>query len=145
MFLYKDNRFYFGNISFRLPDDVYLNANCQEYDDCIELRPIGCDFRIIIFQDYSEGGAKQFFTKDEEKACYRWVGEVTPMAFGNLTGYSLSYNSTHNAYTEYRFDVGGEKNCILGFLIHVKTSVDIADAMNHPAVFSLFQSIEKDL
>lgn len=143
MIFYKDNRFYFGNISFCLPDDVYLNVNCQEYDDCIELQPSGSDFRIIIFMDYSESGAKQFFTKDEEKVCYRLVGEVTPIVLGTLTGYSISYSSKHNAYAEYRFDMDGNEKNIFGILIHVKTPVDMTNAINHPAVFSLFQSIEK--
>ena len=68
MFLYKDNRFHFSNISFCLPDNVYLNTTCEEYEDCIELHPVDEDFRIIIFGDYSEGGAKQFFAKGGEEA-----------------------------------------------------------------------------
>ena len=99
MFLYKDNQFHFSNISFCLPDNVYLNTACDEYEDCIELHPVDEDFRIIIFGDYSEGGAKQFFAKGEDEACYRWISEMTTVTVGNLTGYSMSYKSAHNAYT----------------------------------------------
>lgn len=144
MLLYKDNRFHFDNISFCLPDNVYLNADCEEYNDSIELRPNGTDFRIIIFYDYSEGGAKQFFAKGEDEACYRWIGEMTTVTVGNLTGYSLSYKSAHNAYTEYRFDICGDETNVLGILIHGKTPMDMDETCRHPAVVALLQSLKTE-
>lgn len=146
MFLYKDNRFHFYNISFCLPDNVYLNTDCEEYNDCIELQPNGEDFRIIIFGDYSDGGAKQFFTKGEEEECYRWVGELTPFTVGNLSGFSLAYRSAYNGYAEYRFDINGENDNVnvLGILVHRKIPMDIDEAVKHPAVVCLLQSLKTE-
>lgn len=142
MFLYKDNQFHFNNISFCLPDNVYLNTDCEEYENCIELRPVDADFRIIIFGDYSEGDAKQFFAKGEDEACYRWISEMTTVTVGNLTGYSLSYKSAHNAYTEYRFDIRGEEANVLGILVHGKTTLGMDETCRHPAVVALLQSLK---
>ena len=142
MFLYKDNRFHFNNISFCLPDNVYLNTACEEYDNCIELCPADADFRIVIFTDFSEVGAKQFFAKGEAEACYRWVGEITSVTIGNLHGYSLSYKSAQNAYTEYRFDTNGNETNVLGIFIHVTLSSDIEAALKHPSVVNLLQSLK---
>ena len=143
MFLYKDNRFHFNNISFCLPDNVYLNTACEEYDDCIELRPADADLRIIIYGDYTKEGAKRFFSKGEE-ACYRQISEIETVMVGNLTGYSLSYNSAHNAYTEYRFDIHrGEAN-VLGVLIHRETASDMAAAIKNPAVVNLLKTLKAE-
>ena len=143
MFLYKDNRFHFNNISFCLPNNVYLNTSCEEYDDCIELRPADADLRIIIYGDCTKEGAKQFFSKGEE-ACYRRIGEIETVTVGNLTGYSLTYNSAHNAYTEYRFDIqSGEAN-VLGVLVHGKTASDMEAVIKNPAVANLLQSIKTE-
>lgn len=145
MFLYKDNRLHFNNISFCLPDNVYLNAGCEEYNDCIELRPNGEDFRIIIFGDHSDGGAKQFFAKGEKEECYRWVGELMPVTVGNLSGYSLSYKSAYNAYTEYRFDINHDNGAnVLGILVHGKIPIDIDEAVKHSTVVGLLQSLKTE-
>lgn len=143
MFLYKDNRFHFSNISFCLPDNVYLNTNCEEYKDSIELRPISADFRIIIYGDYSNEGAKQFFLKDEE-TCYRYVSDVETVAIGNVIGYSRSFNSTHNSYAEYRFDIDGDKNNIFGILVHAAMQTDINTVIKHPAIEHLLQSLKTE-
>ena len=113
MFLYKDNRFHFNNISFCLPDNVYLNTNCDEYKECIELIPNGEDFRIIIYADQNKRTASQFFGKGEVEECYHWVGEATPITVGKVEGYFCSYKSTYNTYTEYRFDT--DSSCDLNF------------------------------
>jgi len=143
MFLYKDNRFHFSNISFCLPDNVYLNTTCEEYEDCIELHPVDADFRIIIFGDYSEGGAKQFFAKGEE-TCYRHIGETETIVPGNITGYTISYNSTHNAYREYRFDIDGEESNVLGILVHGDMPIDMDVTSQHQAVKMLLQSLKTE-
>lgn len=143
MFLYKDNRFYFSNISFCLPDNVYLNANCEEYDDCIELQPADADLRIIIYGDYAKEGAKQFFSKGEE-ACYRRISEIETVTFDTLTGYSLSYNSAHNAYTEYRFDIVGVENNVFGIVVQEKTATNKVPVAKHPAVVNLLNSLKAE-
>lgn len=143
MLLYKDNRFHFNNISFCLPDNVYLNASCEEYDDCIELHPVDADFRIIIYRDYCKEGSKQFFTKGEEN-CYRHIGETETIVFGSLTGYTLSYNSTHNAYREYRFDIDGEESNVLGILVHGDMPIDMDVTSQHQAVKMLLQSLKTE-
>jgi len=143
MLLYKDNRFHFNNISFCLPDNVYLNASCEEYDDCIELHPVDADFRIIIYRDYCKEGSKQFFTKGEEN-CYRHIGETETIVLGSLTGYTLSYNSTHNAYREYRFDIDGEESNVLGILVHGDMPIDMDVTSQHQAVKMLLQSLKTE-
>ena len=61
---------------------------------------------------------------------------------GSLTGYTLSYNSTHNAYREYRFDIDDNDDTnILGILVHGKMPLNIELAVNHPSVSSLLKSI----
>lgn len=65
MFLYKDNRFHFNNISFCLPDNVYVNTNCDEYKECIVLIPSGEDFCIIIYTEQNGRSAEQFFGESE--------------------------------------------------------------------------------
>lgn len=143
MLLYKDNRFHFNNISFCLPDNVYLNASCEEYDDCIELRPADSDFRIIIYGDCNKEGAKQFFSKGEE-VCYRRINEIKTVKVGNLTGYSLSYNSVHNAYTEYRFDIASVENNVLGIVIQGKTATNKVPVVKYPAVVNLLNSLKAE-
>ena len=90
------------------------------------------------------GGAKQFFAKGEDEACYRWISEMTTVTVGNLTGYSLSYKSAHNAYTEYHFDIRGEEANVLGFLFHGKTTSDMDETCRHPAVVALLQSLKTE-
>jgi len=144
MFLYEDNRFHFSNMSFCLPDNVYLNTNCDEYNNCIELRPNGADFRIIIFGDYKENGAKQFFSAGEAEECYCWVGEISNVTIGSLTGYSISYKSTYNAYIEYSFDIGAENDLnILGIRIQGKEPTDMDQILRHKAVVDLLHSLLK--
>ena len=143
MFLYKDNRFHFNNISFCLPDNVYLKANCEEYDDCIELRPADADLRIIIYVDCAKEGAKHFFSKGEE-ACYSWVSEVETVTICGLTGYSRLFNSAHNAYAEYRFDIEGDKNNIFGIVVQGKIATNKAPVVKHPAVQNLLQSLKTE-
>lgn len=143
MFLYKDNRLHFNNISFCLPDNVYLNTTCEEYEVCIELRPIDVDFRIIIYGCYSKEGAKHFFAKGEEN-CYRHIGETETIVIGNQVGYSLSYNSVHNTYKEYRFDISGEENIVFGILIHGEISINMNAALKHPAVETLIQNLKTE-
>lgn len=141
MFLYKDNRFHFSNISFCLSDNVYLNTTCEEYEDCIELHPVDADFRIIIYGEYSKEGAKRFFSKGEEN-CYCCISEVETVTFGGLSGYALSFNSSHNAYAEYRFDVHGDKNNIFGILIYASMPTEIKEVVKHPTVECLLQSLK---
>lgn len=144
MFLYKDNRFHFNNISFCLPDNVYLNAGGEEYDGCMELRPNGADFCIIIFSDYKENGAEQFFSKGEAEECYRWVSDITPFTVNNLSGYFCSYKSNYNVYSEYRFDIDNKNDAnVLGIRIHGKTPIDMEQTLKHPAVVNLLQSLNK--
>lgn len=142
MFLYKDNRFYLNNISFCLPDNVYLNTDCDEYDDCIELLPNGEDFRIILFGEHCDGGAKQFFGKDEAKECYCEVGELTPITTGNVHGYTCTYNSTYNTYQEYRFDTDEEKR-VFGIIVYGKLPLKIEEAVKKSFVVDLIQSLQK--
>ncbi|MGN0180141.1 MAG: hypothetical protein ACI4DY_12035 [Monoglobaceae bacterium] len=141
MFLYKNNRFYLNNISFCLPDNVYLNTDCDEYDDCIELLPNGEDFRIIIYDEYCDGGAKQFFGMDEAKECYCQVGELRPITIGNVHGYACTYNSTYNTYQEYRFDTIEEKK-VFGIIVHGKIPLNIDNALTHSATSKLLNSLK---
>ena len=118
MFLYKSNRVYLNNISFCIPDNVFLKCNCEEYDNCLELIPVGEDCRIIIFGEHKYGGAKQFFSKGEAEACYSSVGVLQDYRLKNKSGYLLSYSSSYNDYTEIHFDTD-DKNGVnmLGILI----------------------------
>lgn len=142
MFLYKDNRLHFNNISFCLPDNVYVNTNCDEYKECIELIPNGEDFRIIIYADQTKRTASQFFGKHEAEECYSWIGEVKSITVGKVEGYSCSYKSTYNTYTEYRFDTaGGNGSNVMGILIYGKTSADIEKVVKHAMVIQLFDSL----
>lgn len=144
MFLYKDNRFHFNDVSFGLPNNVILNTNCDEYDDSIELL-IEDNFRIIIFCRQSDKDAKQFFDIGEVEECYQWVGEMSSAKISNLTSYTVFYKSNYNSYAEYHFDVNGKnKNNVLGILIHWKEEVDISKAVNHKCVQELLNSLKRE-
>lgn len=145
MFLYKDNRFHFNNISFCLPDNVLLNSNCDDYHNCIEFSPVNEAFRIIIYGKQCDGGAKQFFADGEAEECYCWVSETSTIAIGELTGYTTNYKSTYNTYVEYRVDVKDENDAnVFGILIHSKAEVDIEKTIMHKAVQELLQSMKNE-
>lgn len=143
MFLYKNNRFYLNNISFCLPDDVYLNTDCDEYDDCLELLPNGEDFRMILFGEHCDGGAKQFFGKDEAKECYREVGELRPITIGNIHGYTRSYKSAYYTYQEYRFDTA-EKNNVIVIVVYGRIPLNIDKVLTHSATSKLLNSLKSE-
>ena len=63
---------------------------------------------------------------------------------GSLTGYTLSYNSTHNAYREYRFDIDGEESNVLGILVHGDMPIDMDVTSQHQAVKMLLQSLKTE-
>lgn len=141
MFLYKDNRFYLGNISFCLPNDIYINTCCDEYNNCIELHPTDTNFRIIIYAEQNKAGAKHFFSEGEEM-CYRRVGETEKILIDNICGYMISYESTHNAYQEYRFDVDSGESNVLGIILHGEKPVTINTVLKHPITEKLLQSLK---
>lgn len=142
MFLYKDNRFHFNDISFCLPNNVFLNVNCEEYSNCIELLPNAEDFCIIIYSDNSNRNAEQFFCKDETEECYHWVGELTSITVGNVDGYLRFYKSTYNTYAEYRFDTNKESQ-VLGILILGKNNINIEEAVECSMINDLLNSLLK--
>lgn len=143
MFLYKDNRFHFNNISFRLPDNVFLNVSCEEYSNCIELVPNAENFRIIIYGECDNRRAEQFFRKDEAKECYTCIGELTPITVGNADGYLCSYKSNYNTYAEFRFNTDKESQ-VLGILILGKTNINIEKAVKCSIVNELLNSLLKN-
>lgn len=141
MFLYKDNRFHINNISFCLPNNVYINTKCDEYQKCIELIPNGEDFRIIVYAE--NGDAKRFFGKTEVEECYCWVSESSPFSVNNVNGYSCAYKSTYNSYVEYRFNTNSETEAtVFGVLICRNIGTKTNDVITHPAVSSLLDSLK---
>lgn len=142
MFLYKDNRFHFNNISFCLPDNVFLNVSCEEYSNCIELVPSAEDFRIIIYGECENRRAEQFFRKNEAEECYTCIGELTPITVGNADGYLCSYKSNYNTYAEFRFNTDNESQ-VLGILILGKTRINICETKENSIVNDLLNSLLK--
>lgn len=144
MILHQNNRFYFGNISFSLPDNICLFRSDEVVSDSgLELIAPDKSYRIDIQGYESEFPGKGFFEEMLEPEAFRWLGNVTPFVYHGISGCFLCYESGEIAYCEILFDLQHRKFNILSVLFYCKKNkMDIGTMMKGKAAQDLLNSFQ---
>lgn len=144
MILYENQRFHMGDISFALPDHIYLNTTpSTEYEYGMELVDEEERFVIAIGGEETDMSAQEFLESLGQED-YTWDGEITPVECNGFEGCYLVYSSRRDAYCEYCFkksDTDEDINALSIVIQTEKEQYDIHEIMKDRAVQELIESI----
>lgn len=143
MVLYKEGRFHVGNLSFALPNNIYLDWSAEEAREALFLLSPAdqCyEIEIDLYEDELRG--EEFFRDLLEEESYRWLSEVKEFDDGDVSGSYLFYESSKEEYCEIRFDLEHEKYTTLTVLVYTKKKdANIHAVMKEQPVLDLLHSI----
>ena len=107
MLLHKSGRFHIGNISFGLPNDMYVNLVCGvERELGFQMEMPGEQFKIVIQCEYIEGDVGNYWyglCYDENS--FELVDDYLDIQINGVIGNRLKFNCWHSVYTEYAFPI----------------------------------------
>ena len=122
MFRYKNHRFHYENISFRIPDEFFLDANPDEdTDDYLKLVAPDESYYIDIRFEQDCMDAKSELESVLHDLNAEIFCPVAPISMNGLSGYQSTYKDKRTQYYEAWFDI--EDGFTLDMLITTKGDV----------------------
>ena len=147
MMYYRNGRFYLGNLSFALPDDIALDT-CQgaDYEDTFEIHSTDEALCVHLYAEYSDVSPKEFFEGDSlEPDTFQRLSGIQPILCGGLYGYFLPYTTGERNYCEYRFRLIDEASGNNTFCIVTRSEcLEYTEILAHRVVQELLESIQRE-
>ncbi len=106
MFVYDKGRIYTGNISFALPDQVYINFNSDLCDNGIEFGTTDGSLKFTVEEDFSEGQRNVQFIKMLEVISSAY--DLSEYHQQKMNGFCAAYISTNRRCYEMRLEIVDE-------------------------------------
>ncbi len=145
MFIYKNGRFNFGNVSFALPDGMAVEtANCDVVLDGFLLCSLDESFEVSI-----DCSSDNISAHDDilgicnEDTGYNLIRDITPISYGGLNGYMAVYENEDTINEEYIFDTpnGGEYDLLDIFVSIEKGNSSYDEAYKNRVVSEILNNI----
>ncbi len=148
MFIYCQGRFYFGNLSFALPNNVAVKtANSDIIVNGFKLYALDGSFEIQICCSNSSRNSYNEIEKIlSNEECYQLVENIEAICFGGLNGYKFAYNDEKTLNEEYIFDVNnGGKYDILDIVVSIsKLNIFFDDNCKAEIVHELLNGLKRE-
>lgn len=141
MFLYRNHRLYYGNVSFQIPDGFFLDANPDEdTDDYLKLVAPDESYSIDIrfYQDSMDAKAELESVIHDLRAEIFYP--VAPIIMGGLPGYHATYRDRRTQYYEAWFDI--EESFTLDMVFYTKCDILSIDTAAVVAAIDLRRETE---
>ncbi len=148
MFIYKNGRFHFGNVSFALPEDIAVEtAYADVIIDGFCLHSLNKSFEVSIScSDAGINAHDEISSAFDEEADYELIGEILSISCSGLNGYMAKYENKTTLNEEYAFDTpnGGEYD-LLDILVSIKKGSDTYDeAYKNRVVSEILNNIKSN-
>lgn len=126
MLLHNDGYFSCGEVSFKLPDGIYVDTNTDEVcgQGFLLVSPDE-SFRILIDIKSKKLSAYETLALNfNGELSYRLIGEIESISHGGLCGYKALFENDKSLNEEYIFEVRGEEQVLIDVfvLIHKNSS-----------------------
>lgn len=107
MLLYKNGRFFCGNVSITLPNDICIETGSDEIcGQGFHLYSPEKSFSIQIdFKESPNTAHREIEHNFDGQFSYQLIGEVEPISAGGLSGYKAYYEDKSTYNEEYAFDL----------------------------------------
>ena len=114
MLKHRNGRFYLGNVSFILPDEMYINPYCEvDIEAGFEL--VSSDKKLyltVMGNEVADNAKEEIESIFDEEGCFEQVGEIESLDSGGLKGYCVKYLSTHCFNIECALDLPNNKDAV---------------------------------
>ena len=113
MLKYNKGRFEIGNLSFTIPDNMYLTtSNEVELEDGLELFTEDWKVRVTVAgNDIAESALESIESIFDEGASFRKVGEITELHKAGLDGCYVVYENDKEFHIEACLDTPDVEDC----------------------------------
>lgn len=122
MLQYKNHRLYYGDFSFAIPNNYYLNT---EADDCtadtVCLASEDMRFLVELSIQYQTRGAADELTSVIRDLNCPVLEAVAPFSINGLQGFCATYTSGGDYYHELRLDLEDTDDGMTEFVVIIRT------------------------
>ena len=148
MLYYKNSRFYFGGMSFALPENILIDTDYE----CGT--PNGFAFlshdrkiRISVWTEEAAQSLKDYIKSDDFAENGFTVSAITDGGYAGICGERAVYSDAAHEYCETRLKLPRPEDGMTAFIIFIevcKKEIAIDEAVKHPIIVKLLMSLEKD-
>ena len=148
MLYYKNSRFYFGGMSFALPENILIDTDYERGT------PNGFAFlshdrkiRITVRTEEAAQSLKDYIKSDDFAENGFTVSAITDGGYAGICGERAVYSDAAHEYCETRLKLPRPEDGMTAFIIFIevcKKEIAIDEAVKHPIIAELLMSLEKD-
>lgn len=114
MLRHHNGRFYLGNVSFMLPDDMYINSYCEvDIEAGFELVSSDRKLYLTVMGNGSADNAKETIESIfDEEGTFEQLNEIQPVRVDALDGYWVKYKSSKCINVECALDLPNNRDAV---------------------------------
>lgn len=148
MLYYKNSRFYFGGMSFALPENILIDTD-YERDTPNGFAFLSHDrkIRITVRTEEAAQSLKDYIKSDDFAENGFTVSAITEGGYAGICGERAVYSDAAHEYCETRLKLPHPEDGMTAFIIFIevcKKEIAIDEAVKHPIIAELLMSLEKD-
>lgn len=142
MLQYKKGRFHCEGVSFEIPENFYLDTDCDiSYENGLEF--ITPDEKMVIEYDITDydGSTEKELQKLFRNGSYIVIEPITPVLINGLKGHKCCYRTSKESFYEVHLEITEELEFV--YCLH-SSECDVSKEFEKPEIKRTLMEIRKD-